>query len=167
MDETDDAAIRWAEVEQSAATSTSITVRHNFETAHRLPHIGGKCRSLHGHSWWAEVTVSGETSTDGIVVEFGDFKSRLRKWIDGQLDHGAMLGREDELVSALKAVDSKVFVFGVSEPSFGLDWPTVENVAELLARVTAGCIRSGGWTGIRVSRVTVRETHVNTAEVSR
>jgi 6-pyruvoyltetrahydropterin/6-carboxytetrahydropterin synthase len=114
-----------------------------------------------------EVTVSGTASTNGIVVEFHDLKRRLREWIDGHLDHGAMLGRADELVPALKAVDSKVFVFGESEPSFGLDWPTVENVAELLARVTAGFIQSGGWPDVRVSRVAVHETHVNTAEVSR
>jgi 6-pyruvoyltetrahydropterin/6-carboxytetrahydropterin synthase len=147
--------------------TTSVTIRHNFETAHRLPHIGGKCQNLHGHSWWVDVTVSGDASPRGIVVEFGDLKKHLRQWIDGHLDHGAMLGRDDELVAALKAAESKVFVFGVSEPSFGLDWPTVENVAELLARVADEGLRAGGWPGVRVSRVTVRETHVNAAEVSR
>lgn len=162
-----DTSIRWADVGQPAAGGTSVTVRHNFETAHRLPQLGGKCQNLHGHSWWVEVTVSGTASTNGIVVEFHDLKRRLREWVDGHLDHGAMLGHADELVPALKAADSKVFVFGESEPSFGLDWPTVENVAELLARVTAGFIQSGGWPDVRVSRVAVHETHVNTAEVSR
>jgi 6-pyruvoyltetrahydropterin/6-carboxytetrahydropterin synthase len=168
-------AVTWCEDEQEvgrseireAAATTAITVRHNFESAHRLPQLGGKCQNLHGHSWWVEATVAGEAGTDGIVVEFHDLKSYLREWIDGNLDHGAMLGRDDELVSALKAADSKVFVFGESDPSFGLNWPTVENTAELLARVTAGYIRSRGWPGVRVSRVVVRETHVNAAEVSR
>ena len=147
-------------------SSAAITVRHNFETAHRLPHIGGKCQNLHGHSWWVEVTVSGDAGPDGIVVEFHALKTYLREWIDGHLDHGAMLGRADELVTALEKADSKVFVFGEAQPSSGLDWPTVENVAELLARVTAECIRAQGWPGVHVSRVVVRETHVNAAEVS-
>ncbi|TDD07748.1 6-carboxytetrahydropterin synthase [Nonomuraea deserti] len=155
-----------SEIQQAAAT-TAITVRHNFESAHRLPQLGGKCQNLHGHSWWVEATVAGETGTDGIVVEFHDLKSYLREWIDGNLDHGAMLGREDELVSALKAAGCKVFVFGDSDPSVGLEYPTVENVAELLIRVTAGYIRSRRWPGVRVSRVVVRETHVNAAEVTR
>jgi 6-pyruvoyltetrahydropterin/6-carboxytetrahydropterin synthase len=163
----DDVVSHAADARTPAPGRTAVTIRHNFETAHRLPHLGGKCQSLHGHSWWVAVTVTGEAGADGIVVEFGDLKRRLREWIDGYLDHGAMLGRDDELVSALKAVESKVFVFGASEVSFGLDWPTVENVAELLARVAAECIRAGGWGDVRVSRVTVRETHVNAAEVSR
>lgn len=162
----DEQEIGRSEIRQASAT-TAVTVRHNFETAHRLPQLGGKCQNLHGHSWWVEATVAGEAAPDGIVVEFHDLKSYLREWIDSNLDHGTMLGREDELVPALKAADSKVFVFGDSDPSFGLNWPTVENVAELLTRVTAGCIRSRGWPGVRVSRVVVRETHVNAAEVSR
>jgi 6-pyruvoyltetrahydropterin/6-carboxytetrahydropterin synthase len=158
---------RRADGRNPAVANTSVTIRHNFETAHRLPHIGGKCQNLHGHSWWADVTVSGEAGVNGIVVEFGDLKRHLRQWIDLHLDHGAMLGRDDELVPALKGAGSKVFVFGEAEPSFGLDWPTVENVAELLVRVAAECVRAGGWPGARVSRVTVRETHVNAAEVTR
>ena len=155
------------EFEQAVQCTTAVTVRHNFETAHRLPRLGGKCQNLHGHSWWMEATVTGEVEPGGILVEFHDLKSYLREWIDGNLDHGAMLGRDDELVGALKAAGCKVFVFGDSKLSRGLQWPTVENVAELLARVTAECLRSRGWPGVRVSRIVVRETHVNAAEVSR
>ncbi|RCV51920.1 6-pyruvoyl trahydropterin synthase family protein [Marinitenerispora sediminis] len=144
-----------------------VTVRHNFETAHRLPHLGGKCRNLHGHSWWVEVTVAGDLDERGIVVDFGSLKKRLRDWIDTHLDHGAMLGDADPLVPALLADGSKLFQFGVSEPSKGLDWPTVENVADLVARVAANEIEAAGWTGVTVSAVRVSETHVNAAEVLR
>jgi 6-pyruvoyltetrahydropterin/6-carboxytetrahydropterin synthase len=149
-----------------SGSTTSATIRHNFETAHRLPHIGGKCQNLHGHSWWVEVTVVGEPGEDGIVIEFGAFKASLRTWIDVHLDHGSMLGADDDLVPALRAVGSKVFVFDVAEPSDGLRWPTVENVAELLRRVTEASIREEGWTGVRVARVHVQETHVNAAAVA-
>ncbi|MFF5364765.1 6-pyruvoyl tetrahydropterin synthase family protein [Streptomyces scabiei] len=144
-----------------------VKVRHNFESAHRLPQLGGKCTNLHGHSWWAEITVVGRLDDRGVVVDFGVLKKSLREWIDTHLDHGAMLGEADPLVPALIADGTKLFLFGSSEPSKGLEWPTVENVAELLARVTADRIAEAGWADVSVSRVQVTETHVNAAEVVR
>lgn len=97
-----------------------VKVRHNFESAHRLPQLGGKCTNLHGHSWWAEVTVAGKLDARGIVVDFGVLKKSLRDWIDTHLDHGTMLGEADPLVPALIADGTKLFRFGSSEPS--RDW---------------------------------------------
>ncbi|MET7720658.1 6-pyruvoyl trahydropterin synthase family protein [Streptomyces mirabilis] len=134
-----------------------VTVRHNFETAHRLPHLPGKCTSLHGHSWWAEVTVAApEPSRGGLVVEFGAFKKELRAWVDQHLDHGAMLGAQDALLPILRAHGSKVYeVTG---------WPTVEATAELLAQVAGDILLDlERAPGAYVSRVHVTETHVNGA----
>lgn len=148
------------------AMTRTVTVRHNFETAHRLPILGGKCVNLHGHSWWTEITVAGALNEQGILVDFGILKARLRDWIDANLDHGAMLGHADPLVPALLAQRSKLFRFGLDAPSHGLEWPTVENVSELLARVTAGFIAEAGWSNVTVHRVKVTETHVNAAELT-
>ncbi|RLU81117.1 6-pyruvoyl tetrahydrobiopterin synthase [Streptomyces griseocarneus] len=136
--------------------SQGVTVRHNFETAHRLPHLPGKCVSLHGHSWWVQVTVSAPEPRAGMVVEFGPFKQALRAWIDEHLDHGVMLGPDDPLVEVLRAHDCKVY----EVPG----WPTVEHVAALLAgvadQVLAALPRAPG---ARVTGVEVHETHVNAA----
>lgn len=141
--------------------SHHVTVRHNFETAHRLPHLGGKCRNLHGHSWWVEVTATADALDDaGTVVEFGAFKARLREWIDTHLDHGAMLGHTDPLVPALTADGSKVHVFPHAEHTSGLPYPTVEAVAVMLARAATCALPPHA----RVTRVRVTETHVNAAE---
>lgn len=134
----------------------TVSVKHNFETAHRIPHLAGKCENLHGHSWWAEITVTCAELSAGTVVEFGAFKRELRSWIDTHLDHGAMLGPGDPLLPLLRAEGCKVFeVEG---------WPTVENVAELLAHVAADVlddlVRAPG---AYVSRVHLSETHVNAA----
>jgi 6-pyruvoyltetrahydropterin/6-carboxytetrahydropterin synthase len=151
-------------------TGYGVRVRHNFETAHRLPHIGGKCASLHGHSWWVEVTVTANRlSADGMVVEFGAYKKSLREWIDHHLDHGMMIGAADPLRSVLVEHGTKLFVFGVAAdgPPFAkdLEWPTVEGVAVLLGRVAEHLlITAAAPAGTRVSHVAVRETHVNTAE---
>ncbi|MPZ66181.1 MAG: 6-carboxytetrahydropterin synthase [Pseudonocardiaceae bacterium] len=135
----------------------TVTVAHNFETAHRLPHLPGKCQSLHGHSWWAEVTVSApDTDESGVVVEFGEFKAALREFIDLHLDHGVMLGLDDPLVDVLNDGHTKVHVM--------TDWPTVENVAAMLAEI-AGQLLSAipRVSGATVTAVEVRETHVNRA----
>jgi 6-pyruvoyl-tetrahydropterin synthase len=145
----------------------AVSVRHNFETAHRLPILGGKCSNLHGHSWWADISIESPHLEDGVLVEFGCLKRRVRTWIDDNLDHGAMLGHQDLLVGALSAVGSKVFVFGEHPLTDGLDWPTVENVAELIARATMTLLADGDGCGshpaAQVAHVKVTETHVNAA----
>src|SRR6184192_2315827 len=139
--------------------SAGIAVRHNFETAHRLPHLGrdSKCFNLHGHSWNVEITVTADDlDASGMVVEFGAFKRAVRGWIDTNLDHGVMLGRMDPLFDALLEEGCKVYGFAT--------WPTVEAVAEELADVCAGLLTSVPHAPTaQVSRVTVQETAVNSA----
>jgi 6-pyruvoyltetrahydropterin/6-carboxytetrahydropterin synthase len=149
--------------------TTSVTVRHNFETAHRLPELGGKCVNLHGHSWWVEVSVTSvqaeKMSGDGeLVCEFGALKAELRAWIDTRLDHATMLGTNDPLVGPLLEQGCKVFLFGGDLPAADLPWPTVEATATLLARVAAN-IAAELDPALVVTRVRVQETHVNAAEV--
>jgi 6-pyruvoyltetrahydropterin/6-carboxytetrahydropterin synthase len=143
----------------------AVTVRHNFETGHRLPHLGGKCQNLHGHSWWVTVRVEApQLAPDGTVVEFGHFKALLREWVDEHLDHGLMLGHADPLLEPLAAA-GKVFTFAPYDGlTLDLTWPTVENVAVLLARV-ASLLLSESVTALsaHVAEVRVSETHVNEA----
>lgn len=149
-----------------------VTVEHWFEAGHRLPHLGGKCVSLHGHSWSAAVTVASERlSPDATVLEFGALKFGLRRWVDQNLDHATMLGARDELVEPLLAHGNRIFRFGCAQPkdeaeklAGDLPWPTVEAVSILLSRVVENILtdlpqRAGVW----VTRVVVRETRTNTA----
>lgn len=138
--------------------SATVTLRHNFETAHRLPQLAGKCTSLHGHSWWVEVTVAApEVAGDGTVVEFGAFKAALRAWVDEHLDHGSMLQQDDPLADALEANGCKVHRTR--------HWPTVENTAAMLAGVAHGLLGAQVTAaGARVERVHVQETHANAAD---
>lgn len=150
----------------------AVVVRHNFETAHRLPQLGGKCFNLHGHSWWVTLTVAADELTDhDTVADFGSLKTALRGWIDTHLDHGVMLGATDPLWAPLAEAGCKVYPFGVESPvgeqvhARGLWWPTVENVAHLLGRVAnviVGNLVAVAATA-RVTQVMVQETHVNAA----
>ncbi|MFD9963986.1 6-pyruvoyl tetrahydropterin synthase family protein [Amycolatopsis sp. NPDC058986] len=151
-----------------------ITIEHTFETAHRLPQLGGKCTSLHGHSWRAAVSVvASGLSDESIVVEFGRLKAGIRGWIDTYLDHSTMLGIRDPLVVHLAAAKCKVFRFGANRNATvddaelmvsDLAWPTVEAVAVLLRRVSQAVLAGlPGGEGAQVGRVTVRETDINAA----
>lgn len=142
--------------------SHTVAVRHNFETAHRLPHLGGKCTNLHGHSWWATITIAGPLTDDGTVVEFGTFKHAVRTWVDTNLDHATMLGTLDPLLGPLRGAGCRVYEFGGCEHTMDLPWPTVENVATLLGRA-ATRVCAGLWDRASVVRVDVDETHVNRA----
>jgi 6-pyruvoyltetrahydropterin/6-carboxytetrahydropterin synthase len=146
--------------------SNTISIRHNFEAGHRLPHLEGKCQSLHGHSFWAEVWIEAQGSLhEGIAVEYGEAKAFLRGWIDTHWDHGLILGRDDPLYDTLSA-NGKVY-------SIPDGWPTVETLAHHLAGVVNDWCRDhnrsttrGGLPPIRCTRVRVQETHVNAAEWS-
>ena len=69
--------------------ATTIKRTFRFESAHRLPNVpdGHKCKRLHGHSYTASVSVSGEVDRlSGMIV---DFYVIDRAWAKrcGQLDH--------------------------------------------------------------------------------
>lgn len=98
--------------------TVAIQVTHNFETAHRLPFLVGKCQSLHGHSWKVLITFTAYQhqtgmNQSGISLEYGVLKKLVRGWIDEHLDHGTMIGVKDELLPALvEDRHTKLFVFG-------------------------------------------------------
>jgi 6-pyruvoyltetrahydropterin/6-carboxytetrahydropterin synthase len=156
-----------------SSTTHRVAIEHTFETAHRLPHLRGKCTSLHGHSWRVVITVTAPClSRDVTVVEFGALKAAVRQWIDAHLDHGTMLGASDPLLTPLTSVGCKVFRFGADEVvadhealATDLAWPTVEAVAVLLRRVSQHVLTTLSCAGdVHVGRVTVRETHLNSAD---
>jgi 6-pyruvoyltetrahydropterin/6-carboxytetrahydropterin synthase len=152
---------------RAGSGSHGVRIEHNFETAHRLPVLGGKCTNLHGHSWRAAIHVDAPAlDANGCVVEFGAWKHLLRDWIDTHLDHGTMLGAADPLLDPICDAGSKVFVFDPDGPGITarLDWPTVESVAVLLARVAAGLLGlAAPVDGAEVAHVRVQETAVNAA----
>lgn len=140
----------------------TISLRHNFETAHRLAAPGSpkKCMSIHGHSWLAIAELSGPAvDSNGILVEFGAFKSAWRRWIDDHLDHALVLQRDDPMAAAVCSVyaDSRIYLLDES--------PTTEVLARHLWFRTDEIVRSLATPGVpvRVDRIVLRETRVNSA----
>lgn len=74
-----------------------ITKQFDFESAHALYGYDGKCKNIHGHSYHLHVTVIGEPITDsdhaknGMVMDFGDIKTIVKKEIVMKFDHAVVL----------------------------------------------------------------------------
>lgn len=73
-----------------------VTRRFCFEAAHHLPFYGGKCRSLHGHSYKMEVTVSAERDFEDrlshspyeyMVIDFSTLKAVVNAEAVNKYDH--------------------------------------------------------------------------------
>lgn len=70
-----------------------------WEMAHRLPFYQGLCGRIHGHSYRAQVIITGELrSATGMIMDFKDVKRILGGWIDENWDHRLMLATSDPLV---------------------------------------------------------------------
>lgn len=66
--------------------AVSVTKQFKFSAAHYLPNDPGMCRNLHGHTYVAEVTATGELDERAMVVHFDELKEAWRR-VERQLDH--------------------------------------------------------------------------------
>ncbi len=71
-----------------------VTRRVRFEAGHYLPDHPGACRNLHGHSFYAWLTVAGMVKAggpeDGMVVDMGALGSWWKRTLEPQLDHAVL-----------------------------------------------------------------------------
>jgi 6-pyruvoyltetrahydropterin/6-carboxytetrahydropterin synthase len=102
-----------------------VTREIEFCYGHRLLNYDGKCRHLHGHNGRAVVTLEGaRLDARGMLVDFGEIKQTIQRWIDEQLDHNMLLCRDDPLLPLLRERGERVFVMDAN--------PTAENIARLI-----------------------------------
>ncbi|WP_449066240.1 6-pyruvoyl trahydropterin synthase family protein [Planomonospora algeriensis] len=156
----------------------TATVETTWQAGHSLPHLPGRCSSLHGHTWRAALTIAGPSlGPDGLLADFGALKRQMNAWIDSHLDHALMLGVGDNLLpllepgpdgapsplaAAFTERHQRLFVFGRDFPD--ALWPSVEGVAQLIAHHAHTWLASATTrTDLYVDQVTVRETDHNSA----
>lgn len=64
-----------------------VKVKQEFAAAHWLKDYPGNCSQIHGHTWEAEVTLSGSNLDHmGMLVDFRAVRAALRDII-GRYDH--------------------------------------------------------------------------------
>jgi 6-pyruvoyltetrahydropterin/6-carboxytetrahydropterin synthase len=102
-----------------------VTCEIEFCYGHRLLNYEGKCRHLHGHNGRAVITIQGPgLDRRGMLVDFGEIKQKVQRWIDENLDHNMLLCRDDPLLPILRDRGERVFVMDCN--------PTAENIARLI-----------------------------------
>lgn len=82
------------------ASIIRVTKEFPFEMAHVLWNYDGPCRNVHGHSYRLFVTLSGVpleeqgNPKNGMVIDFTDLKSIVKKEIVNVFDHSVVVGRQ-------------------------------------------------------------------------
>jgi 6-pyruvoyltetrahydropterin/6-carboxytetrahydropterin synthase len=79
--------------DEEAVEVHEVKKSFHFEAAHRLPHHGGKCARLHGHSYRMTVTLRGTElacgtgPSSGMLQDHADVSTALMPIIQSNLDH--------------------------------------------------------------------------------
>jgi 6-pyruvoyltetrahydropterin/6-carboxytetrahydropterin synthase len=65
-----------------------LTKKFSFDAAHKLPGYKGKCKNLHGHTYYLKVTVEGKVNPQtGMIIDFFDLEKIVEDKILNYLDH--------------------------------------------------------------------------------
>lgn len=101
---------------------TKVSISRSVELAmgHRLRFHKGKCRNYHGHNYNITFYVEGPVDEKtGMVMDFAELKGIIFSVLE-PFDHAMCLHEDDELVSILTDLGSKVVTLAVE--------PTAENL---------------------------------------
>jgi 6-pyruvoyltetrahydropterin/6-carboxytetrahydropterin synthase len=132
-----------------------LKTEHSFDSAHFLANYKGKCGNIHGHRWTVEIEIKAETlidggQLDGMVVDFGDLKTDLKKLVDS-FDHALIIQENTMREATLNCI--KEDGFNVIMVAFR---PTAENFAQFFYNEMKKL-------GYQVRRAVVYETPTNSA----
>jgi 6-pyruvoyltetrahydropterin/6-carboxytetrahydropterin synthase len=92
-----------------------------ISSGHRILHHDGKCSRPHGHNYEISVSISGELTAEGWVVDKGDVTDIIDRW-----DHRFLLEEGDPLIEAFEDAGDGDAVVVLEAP------PTAEVMAVVL-----------------------------------
>lgn len=139
-----------------------ITKEIEIDMAHRVPNHKSKCKNLHGHRYKIEVGVDDQlitesgSSSEGMVIDYGDLKETMIEVIDKQFDHNSVFSLDDpalEFIIQIKQFQDKI-------PYLVHFIPTAENLAKHWYMLMNTELSKKG---IRIKYVKVWETPTSTA----
>lgn len=133
-----------------------LTTYTELEVAHRLmTAYAQKCRSLHGHRYEVEITVTAQKfNEDGMIVDFKKLKEVVKTVLDDKWDHGSCFNVKDPLVPAVEASGSERVHIINANPT--LEWMVEHWALELQEALDTAC------PGVAVSMLKASETARNT-----
>lgn len=142
-----------------AMNNIRVTKKFSFEMAHALEGHDGKCRNIHGHSYFLYVTLLGTpindstSSKNGMVLDFADLKVIVKQLVVDPLDHALMLFEHSEFLDTVKAHAHQKLVVKPYNP-------TCENMVVDFAQT----IKSNLPSGIQLHSLKLEETKTSYAE---
>lgn len=132
------------------ATYTELEIAHRLMTAYTQ-----KCRSLHGHRYQVEITVTAQKfNEDGMIVDFKKLKEVVKTVLDDKWDHGSCFNARDPLAKAAQASGSERVHIINANPT--LEWMVEHWALELQMALDMEC------PGVAVSMLKASETARNT-----
>lgn len=91
---------------------------------------GGRCFNLHGHSYLYEIQLETKVGHIGYGIDFADVKTLLQYYIDGYLDHGAILNPADfDIIDLCRKIGSKYHIMSLVDTTDKYMNPSAENIA--------------------------------------
>jgi 6-pyruvoyltetrahydropterin/6-carboxytetrahydropterin synthase len=139
-----------------------ITKEIEIDMGHRVPNHKSKCRNFHGHRYKIEVGVDDKvittekSSSEGMVIDFGDLKLAMMDVLDKQFDHGFVMFVGDQYkfdFELIKNTSQMKIIF--------VDFiPTAENLAKYWYRLMKSRLEDYH---ISINHVKVWETPTSTA----
>lgn len=127
-----------------------ISVKIEFDYAHRLSHHKGKCYNIHGHRGTAVVTVEAdELGDEDLVIDFETIKSSVGGWIDKNWDHALLLNSDDPSFELLEQIETRLYLFEGHDPT-----------AEIMARKLYSVCHS---LNIPATQVVIKESRTSEA----
>lgn len=109
----------------------SVSREIHFCYGHRLLDYQGECQHLHGHNGKVLITIEASGLDErGMVLDFGEIRRVVQRWIDETLDHRMILHRDDPVVPVLKEAGEPMYLLESN--------PTAENIAKLIFDFAVG-----------------------------
>ena len=158
-----------------------------WDMGHRVPNHDSKCKNPHGHRYRLRATVRGPlvdtfgSSSEGMVIDFGDLKKVMTEKIHDLLDHGTLIFVEDYPMQDAFEVEHSDVMDMVGTVRFGVmgnrpnpnGWqihlatfiPTAENLAAFCYYYIEEELRKTS-PGLELSRVELWETPTSLASFS-
>ena len=112
---------------------TRVTRSFTFDAAHELPWHPGKCRRLHGHTYRLEVSAEGPVDQNGVVMDFDDVESVVRREVLDRFDHRCLNDLLANPTAELVAHDAWERLVAAGLPLVRLRlWETPQSSVEIL-----------------------------------
>lgn len=107
-----------------------ITRKGNFDSMHRIMDHPSKCAAIHGHTYLYEIQIDTTVGDIGYGIDFADVKTILQYYIDGYLDHGAILNPADvDIIQLCESMKSKHYIMKTLRSSQNYMNPSAENIS--------------------------------------